>query len=133
MKSLVAAVLIGGAALGPTPPPGPPLPGPPPILEPVGPSATLPGLTALPTEPGTLPPVATPQAPSGRPSASPAAASAGAPAATVAPSAGAVSPSPASVEASSTGSGRWIVVGIVLALAAAVTWLFVRRRRHAQS
>ncbi|WP_432981707.1 hypothetical protein [Dactylosporangium sp. CA-233914] len=129
MKPLLVALMIGGAALGPTPPPGPPLPGPPAILEPLGPSATL----AEPSEPGTIPPLVTPVEPSGRPPASSAAPSASAAVATPAPSAASASPSPLPVEVSSRRPMLWIGLGVVVVVAGAATWLIARRRRHAQS
>ncbi|MFC4047384.1 LPXTG cell wall anchor domain-containing protein [Dactylosporangium siamense] len=113
---VLLVALLAGATGKPSPPPGPPLPGPPAIVEPGAPPSTLPPLSHLPSV----------REPSGRsiaPSAS---------AAPAEPSVNATSsPSPAAKTGTSRRSTGWIGLGVVLAVAGAVAFFVLRRRRHA--
>ncbi|MGI5180226.1 hypothetical protein ACQEVZ_28275 [Dactylosporangium sp. CA-152071] len=116
---LLLVALLAGATGKPSPPPGPPLPGPPAVIEPGAPPSTLPALSDLPTL----------REPTGRsiaPSATAAAGTPGEPAPSVKATS---SPSPATTETSRRSTG-WIGLGGVVVIAGAVAFLVLRRRRH---
>ncbi|WP_327007481.1 LPXTG cell wall anchor domain-containing protein [Dactylosporangium sp. NBC_01737] len=121
VAGLLLVALLAGATGKPSPPPGPPLPGPPAILEPGAPPSTLPTLSRL-------SPVPSVREPSGRSVAPPASESAP----PAEPSVKATSsPSPVAKTGGSRRSSGWIGLGVVIVLAAAAAFVVLRRRRHA--
>lgn len=129
VKALLLVLLIGGLALGnggPTPPPGVPLPGPPPLLEPAGPSRTPPALTAPPA----IAPLSTLREPSGRAVPSSGAVPSGASGTAPGPSPSRVSQSAVPAVQAARRSSPWIGLGAVLVITGAVGWFIARRRRH---
>lgn len=122
VAGVLLVALLTGATGKPSPPPGPPLPGPPAVIEPGAPPSTLPALSDLPSL----------REPSGRSVAPPGSATAPTSAAAGDPNVKPTStPSPAATTEASRRSTGWIGLGVVIVIAGAVAFLVLRRRRHA--
>ncbi|MDG6107399.1 hypothetical protein [Dactylosporangium aurantiacum] len=119
VAGVLLVALLTGASGKPSPPPGPPLPGPPAVIEPGAPPSTLPTLNDLPSL----------REPSGR-SVAPSGSAAAPPPAGGPDVKTTSTPGPAETTRTSRRSSGWIGLGVVIVIAATVALLVLRRRRH---